>query len=176
MIRSIGQFYASKLVEAIGDQVFKVIEKAPERHGRWRASAQCRSRGSARPGPIRRWGAKSWSSSRAMSTAAAAAWLMDTSWQLDGDRTPTGWSRFSHDIHSHKLNSRPRRWGSPWCRPHCRTAGSRGITGFPPEPCDGSRGRRTAGWKVCPGLCSWSLHAECLRKQSDATGSLSHHR
>ena len=51
--------------------------------------------------------------------AAAAAELMNTGWQLKGNRTGRGRSRFSHGIHSHSRRGRAHRWGAPWRRPRC---------------------------------------------------------
>ena len=75
-------------------------------------------------------------------------------------------SSLSHGIHSHRRRGRAHRWGDPWRRPRCRTAGRRCGTGCPPAPCSDSPGRRTAAWRVSPGSRSWPLLAQCRYHQS----------
>jgi exodeoxyribonuclease V alpha subunit len=59
MIRGIGPAYAKKLLRAFGEKVFDVIETQAERL----------RVGSSRPGPSRRWFARSWSSCTATASA-----------------------------------------------------------------------------------------------------------
>ena len=106
-----------------------------------------------------------------MAAAAAAAELVHSRWQLQGNRTRRRRSRFSHGIHSHSRRGRAHRWGALWRRPRCRTAGRPCGTGCPPAPCSGSPGRRIAAWRVLPGSWSWPLLALCRWAQSGAPGA-----
>lgn len=106
-----------------------------------------------------------------MAAAAAAAELVHSRWQLQGNRTRRRRSRFSHGIHSHNRRGTAHRWDAPWRRPRCRTAGRRCGTGCPPAPCSDSPGRRTAAWRVSPGSWSWPLLALCRWAQSGAAGA-----
>ncbi len=106
-----------------------------------------------------------------MAAAAAAAELVHSRWQLQGNRTRRRRSRFSHGTHSHSRRGRAHRWGALWRRPRCRTAGRRCGTGCPPAPCSGSLGRHTAAWLVSPGSWSWPLLALCRWAQSGAVST-----
>jgi hypothetical protein len=106
-----------------------------------------------------------------VAAAAAAAELVHSRWQLQGNRTRRRRSRFSHGIHSHSRRGRAHRWGALWRRPRCRTAGRHCGTGCPLAPCSDSPGRRTAAWRVSPGSRSWPLLALCRWAQSGAASN-----